>query len=176
MSIDVNNIELGEGNLTLEVEGDAAAVDVGACEGMQITTNPKVLDITCGQTMHPIESFVIADEFKFKIDLKEDTLRHFVIAIGGDPAEITTDLSVESYLLPGGSIRRMPFVEVVYAVPRVADATKFTTYTFYKCKSDGKIAYAFNKDKERIITLEMQAFADSENSNSPGKIERDVIE
>ena len=174
--INSENLELGEGNLTLKLEGDEAAKDVGACEDMSITLTSKTLDISCGQSLLPIDSFIIGEDIKLKVNLKEDTIRNFVLCTGGDPADIYDGETSEIYKLPGGSIRRMPFMEVVYKVPRVKDKTKFVTYTFYKCKADGKLTYAFKKDKERVFTLELTAYPDSTNSDSPGKVVKDKFD
>lgn len=175
MSIESKNIEIGEGDFTIKFEGAAEATDVGACEGAELSVANKYKEVECGQTLDPIEAFLIGRDIKFKIDLKEDTMRNVVIALGGDPDDITSDLSKEVYEFPALSVSTTPFLEAIYTVKRVIDKTKVKSVQLYKCKGVGNFKYAYKKDKERVFTLELKAFADPTHDNKPGKLEFDLV-
>jgi hypothetical protein len=174
MAVDTNNIEIGEGNLTLQFEGEDEATDVGGCIGAELEVKTKDLDISVGQYIDPVDTFDISREITFGVTLKEDTLRNFVTAMGGDPADIT-DGETEIYSFPANSVITAKFAELIYTVARVRDKTKFRKVTLYKVKAKGGVKYSFNKDKEVQYKAMFTAYADSVHDGKPGKIERDKL-
>jgi len=175
MAVNTENIEIGEGNLTLKFEGEAAAVDVGGCIDAELDIKIKDLDVEVGQYIDPIDSFDVSREITFDITLKEDTMRNFVTALGGDPADITDDVDKETYDLPGNSVNISKFAELIYTVPRVRNKAKVRQITLYKVKSKGGIKYSFKKDKEVQYKVSFKAYADSTHDGKPGKILKEKL-
>lgn len=175
MAVNTENIEIGEGDLTLQFEGEASAVDVGGCMDAELGIKIKDLDVEVGQYIDPIDSFDVSREITFDITLKEDTMRNFVTALGGDPADITDAVDQETYDLPGNSVNTSKFAELIYTVARVRDKTKVRRVTLYKVKSKGGIKYSFKKDKEVQYKVSFQAYADPDHDGKPGKIEKEKL-
>jgi hypothetical protein len=176
MAVDTNNIEIGEGDLTLQFDLEDEPTDVGGCIGAELEIKTKDLDVNVGQYIDAIDTFDISREIMFSITLKEDTMRNFVTALGGDPGDITVSDNVEIYSLPSNSVNSSKFAELIYKVARVRDKTKFKTVTLYRVKSKGGIKYSFNKDKEIQYKVTFQAYADPVHDGKPGKLEKDQLE
>lgn len=175
MAVDTNNIELGEGDCTIQFEGENDATDIGGCSGAELEIKLKDLDVEVGQFIDPVDTFNISREMTFKITMKEDTMRNFVTALGGDPADIDNSNDQEAYEFPANSVQTSKFAELVYTVARVRDKTKFRVVTLYRVKSKGGIKYSFNKDKEVMYTVTFQAYADPNHDGSPGKFVKDNL-
>lgn len=176
MAVDSNNFEIGEGSMSLQFEGEDDPTDVGGCLGAELEIKTKDLDVEVGQYIDAVDTFDISRVINFSIILKEDTLRNFVAALGGDPTEIVASTDKDIYEFPANSVNTSKFAELVYTVARVRDKTKFRKITLYKVKSKGGIKYSFNKDKEVQYKAMFQAYADSVHNGKPGKIERDNLD
>lgn len=176
MAVNTDNIEIGEGNMSLQFEGEDVATDVGGCADAVLDVSIKDLDVEVGQFIDPVDNFIVGRAIKFEVVLKEDTLRNFVIASGGDPADITDSSEFEIYSFPANSVAVSKFAELIYTVARVRDKTKYRKVTLYKVKSVGGIKYAYKKDKEVFYKATFKAFADSVHSGKPGEIQRDKLD
>ena len=175
MAVNTDNIEIGEGDLTLQFEGEAEPTDVGGCIDAELEIKTKDLDVEVGQYIDPVDTFDISREISFSITLKEDTMRNFVTALGGDPADITVSDDKDIYSFPANSVNTSKFAELIYTVARVRDKTKYRKITLYKVKAKGGIKYSFKKDKEVQYKVMFQAYADSVHDGKPGKIEKDQL-
>lgn len=175
MSVNTNNIEIGEGDLTLQFEGEDEATDVGGCIDAELEVKTKDLDVEVGQYIDPVDTFDISREITFGIVLKEDTMRNFVIALGGDPADITTSDDKDIYSFPANSVITSKFAELIYTVARVREKTKYRKVTLYRVKAKGGIKYSFKKDKEVQYKVMFQAYADPVHDGKPGKLEKDHL-
>lgn len=176
MAVNLDNFEIGEGNLKLQYEGEDVATDVGGCMDAVLDISIKDLDVEVGQYIDPVDNFIIGRSIKFEIVLKEDTLRNFVIGAGGDPADITDSTDFEIYSFPANSVAVSKFAELIYTVARVRDKTKYRKVTLYKVKSVGGIKYAYKKDKEVFYKVTFKAFADPVHSGKPGELQRDKLD
>jgi len=175
MAVNSNNIEIGEGDLSLKYEGEAAATDVGGCSDAELDIKVKNLSVEVGQLIDPVDNFMTGREINFSITMKEDTMRNFVIAAGGDPEDIVVAAGEEQYDFPANSVSTSPYAELIYKVSRVRNKLKFRTLTLWKVKALGGIKYAYNKNKEVMYKVTFTAFADSAHAGSPGKMERDPL-
>lgn len=171
------NLEIGEGDLTLQFEGEDTPTNVGICENFRLNIQSQDLDVYTGQALDPIQNFNIGRTLEAKIILKEMTLRNIVIASGGDPADIDTqsEPGKEIYQFPGNSVSTPAFAELVYSVPNVNNKTKKSEVVFYRAKSVGNAEFAYVKDKERFVEVTFRAYADPDNDYSPGTISRELI-
>lgn len=178
MVVNTDNLEIGEGTFSIKVKGatpDNDLVEVGICEKMEFNFAPKTLDVYDGRFLNPVDSFIIEDATSIKINLKEDTLRNLVVCMGGDPSTIVSGNGKTTYVLPGG-IRTQPFMEAFYEVEQAKNKTKFKSFTFYKCKANGKFKYAFERANVRVFTLELIVFSDPDHAGSPGTWDFDEAE
>lgn len=174
-SVNPNNFEIGEGDLSLKFEAEGSATDVGGCSGASLVIKPKHLDVDVGQFIDPVDSFIIGREITFSVDLKEDTMRNFVTAIGGDPADISSGVNDESYQIPANSVVTSAFAELIYTVPRVRNKLKLKTIKLFRVKAKDGITYSFNKEKEISYKVTFMAYADPDNDGSPGVITKDNL-
>ncbi len=117
--INTNNFEIGEGDLSLKYEGEGAAVDVGGCIDAELDVKVKNLSVEVGQLIDPVDNFMTGREINFSITLKEDSMRNFVIAAGGDPADIVVAIGEEQYDFPSNSVATSKYAELIYKVARV---------------------------------------------------------
>jgi hypothetical protein len=175
MAVDTDNIEIGEGNLVLQFEGEGSATDVGGCSDAELEIKTKSLDVEVGQYIDPVDTFDISRDISFSVILKEDTMRNFVTAMGGDPADITDNTGDETYEFPSNSVITSKFAELTYTVARVRNKLKYREITLYRCKAKGGIKYSFKKDKEVQYKVMFQAYADDAHSGSPGKFKKDKL-
>ena len=172
---DVNNIHIGEGNLTLQFDDDEAPVAIGACANHVLDFSTKLLKIETGQSLLPIEQFIIGVECKGSIDMIEASMRNLVIAFGGDPndVEASEPAGTLSYTIKSDVVAP-PSAELVYEVGRPYDKTKKFRITLYKVQSSGGLKLTFKKDKENTFKFEYTALAyTDDDSNDVGIIEMD---
>ena len=145
--MDTQNLEIGEGNLTVEYGSEGTGTDVGICIGANIKVEVEDLDVEAGQQIDPVDNFDIKRMIQFAVTLKEDTMRNLVLAMGGDPADID-DVGTPGhtiYVLPGGSVQGGEFSELVYTVARVKDKTK--NKVFYEQINEGMVLWDENDKK-----------------------------
>lgn len=173
--VNPQNLEIGEGDCSLQFADDNSPVDIGGCSDAELEIKVKDLDVDVGQYIDSIDTFIIGRDIMFKITMKEDTTRNFVIAMGGDPADIDSSNDQETYEFPGNSVASAKFAQLIYTVARVRDKTKFRVITLYKVKSNGDLKYAFKKDNIVYYTTTFKAYADPDHDGSPGKFVKDNL-
>lgn len=173
MSFNVDNIEIGAGNLTLQYPDDVSPVDIGGCTDAVFKPSLESLDVFFDQAIDPVDSFDIRSEVTFEVTMKEDILRNLVIAMGGDPSEIdSSDVDDDVFNIPGGSVRKSKFAVLHYDAPTIEDKTKSKIVHLYKVKVQGGTEVPFKKDEERMYAVVFKAFApgDEELGGSPGYV------
>ena len=175
MAVDTDNIEIGEGNLSLKFEGESTATDIGGCSGAVLDVSLKDLDVDVGQYIDPIDTFIIGRKISFEVTFKEDTMRNFVTAFGGDPADIDDNVGDETYSFPANGVETTKYALLVYAVPRVREKTKFKTVSLWRVKATGGLKYVFDKEKIVAYKVTFKAYADATHSGSPGQLVREKL-
>lgn len=159
MGINVENLMLGAGVMTLKGPHDATAIDVGATTGAEFKFSQTLNDVMCDQSVYPIFSYVSKGECTGKINLLEGTMRNLVAALGGDPNDIQTDITKYTYTFKA-ELQQVTNFLMVYKAPRIQDKTKFITITMNKVLSSGGMTLTFQKDKENTVTFEFRALVD----------------
>jgi len=155
------NIHIGEGNLDIKAAGDNDFVRVGGCRDGSLDIKSKELNINIGQSLEPVDSYIIGREIMFSIILVETQLRNFAIAIGQDPTDVDeTDPDFSSLKLYGNEVGSVSYLEMKYIIPRVQDKTKFIRFIATRCKVAGTFKLDFKKDNEWVYKLDVKMFPD----------------
>lgn len=182
MSFNADNIEIGEGDLLLKFPDDQDPVEVGACEGAELTRSPEFLDVFTGQTMHPIKTFKIKESCTFKIMLKEAAaMRNLAIAMGVDPNDIESSPESETFTIKSNTVDEIPTCFLEYRVPRIEDKTKNWIFSGARASVKSEFKLAFTKDKERVFEVTFEMLPDPEDDYTVMTVtkelsEEDVIE
>lgn len=171
---DETKVELGEGELTLQFDGDGSPVDVGYCRSFKVSIDPKYLKIKAGLQRGPIKVVKIDEEIGFDIELLENSARNYAIAMGESPSLIDdTDPDQTVIKLPGISAQFPVEFSATYKVAQLEDKTKYWYFVFYRCVCTSKLDIMFNRDKERILKLQGEALSDPNEDDSQMEIQID---
>ncbi len=160
MAIDTKNLVIGAGEMTLKGKDDVAEVNVGATTGAEFSFNQTTNDVFCDQSVYPIFSYITKGECTGKITMLEATMRNMIIALGGDPEDIVSDTTKETYTFKA-DLQELINFKMVYKTPRIQDKTKFITVTMNKVQSTKGLTLTFNKEKENTFSFEFKALVDS---------------
>lgn len=166
MSVSLEKIELGEGILGItygvgyDGSGGTEIADVGACLGAELSYKKAHKDIEIARAPAPVKSPIIGEEGSFKIKMLETQINLITIALGGDPADVTTDASSEKYVF-GGQKGNAIFHKLVYTVPQVDDSTKDDILTIYRARVDDLAPIPFHKADERVYEVTFKLFGKS---------------
>lgn len=172
---DESKVELGEGELTLQFDGDGSPVDVGYCRSFKISVDPKYLKVKAGKQRGPIKVVKIDQDIMYEIELIENTARNYAIAMGESPTIVDeTDPGQTVIQLPGISAQTPSEFQAIYKVAQLDDKTKFWYFVFYRCVCTSKLDVLFNRDKERVLKLSGEALSDPNNNDSQMEIQIDV--
>lgn len=162
MSVDLTKIELGEGTLALthgvgyDGSGGTAIADVGATNGAEFSYKKIHKDIEIGQALAAVKSPIIGEEGTFKVTLMETDIDLIAIGMGGDPANVTTDASSETFQFGGDKTTIMH--KLVYTVPQLDDAALDDVLTLHRCRIDDLSPIPFSKGEERKYELTFKIF------------------
>lgn len=166
MSVSLEKIELGEGTLAItygvgyDGSGGTEIADVGACLGAELSYKKAYKDIEIGSSPAPVKSPIIGEEGTFKIRMLETNINLIAIAMGGSPANVTTDATSEKYVF-GGQKGNAVMHKLVYTVPQVDDSAKDDVLTIYRARVEDLAPIAFSKSDERAYEVTFKLFAKS---------------
>lgn len=164
MAVDLDKIELGAGALIIYHFVDNTNVfwdsftwdsgwywpdewEVGAMLDATFGGKKIYKDISIGAVMAAVKSGVIGAEGEMKVKMMESSMANLIIAMGGDPEDVTTDATSEKYVF-GGSAKSVIF-GLKYEVPHLEDATKVDTLIVYRGVPVDMSPIIFSKTEER---------------------------
>lgn len=171
--MDTDNIKIGEGDLTLQYEGEAEPTNVGACRNCDMDYKISSILIKEGKYTAPIDKMDTEVLVTLEIELIEANMRNLVIAFGGTP-NVDIDENTEPGTLiykPSGMVKTSKFCELIYSVPQVKSKTKKDIYTIFRAKSMDGIKFSHRKDKELFFKAKFHAFADPNHDGAPYQIQ-----
>jgi len=166
MAVDLIKIELGEGILGItygvgyDGSGGTEIADVGSQLGAELSYKKIYKDIEIGRSPAPVKSPIIGEEGTFKIKMLETAINLITIALGGDPADVTTDATSEKYVF-GGQKGKAIMHKLVYTVPQVDAPTKDDILTIYRARVEDLSPIVFSKSDERVYEVTFKLFAKS---------------
>ena len=171
MSVNIDNIELGAGELEVFVYAsnntlfwdsgiywDTAlqywpdGYDIGASMFGEYVGKYINKKLEIGQVTAAVKNAKIGSEGSFKIQIAESSLANLLIAADSDPGDIvTTDSTQESYAF-GGSFANISFA-LRYTVKRLGDQTKRDVYEMFHAKASGLEPIVIAKGEERSFEV-----------------------
>ena len=162
MAINIDNIEIGEGDLTVWVGvdseggvGGVTQVEVGASRGAELAIKKSYKDIEIGQVLAPVQAPIIGEEASLKVTLLENTLKNLVIALGGD----TDDISVDTYTF--GNSKKVTYCKVQYKCQQAqtfGGVAKYDTVILFRTIAAEGLSLAFAKADERAFDVTFKAY------------------
>jgi len=163
MAVDINNIEIGEGDLTVWVgvgpDGDitgATEVQVGATRGATFSAKKTYKDVEVGQVLAPVQTFVVGEEASLRVTLLENSLNNLVLAMGGD----VDDISGDTYTF--GNDRKVVYCKVQYKVRQAQTfglgSAKYDTITLFRAVVSEGLELPFAKGEERTFEVTFKAY------------------
>jgi len=165
MAYTAENVQLGEGTLSVRVFPDGPWTDVGAMLGGELTYTPEFKHIECGEVMAAITTIMIGEEGELKVNMLESTSRNLAIAGGMNPDTDITGTAVSPEYIEFGDKHDPVFYNIKYTQPQTADTTKNFVYNIFKCMAAGSgLSIAFAKKDEQVIEVTFKMFANSDAS------------
>ena len=185
MSIDLDKIELGAGELLLlhfadnntlfwddEVYWDYGDEwpwenAVGLAVDAEFAGKKLYKDIEVGRVTAAVKSAVIGAEGSMKLKMLESDLRQLVAAMGGDPDDIVTVTDTSETFTFGGTAKQVVFA-LRYSVPKLENATKHYILELYRGIPQGISALPFSKTEERQYEVEFKLNGEKNDNWSLG--------
>lgn len=186
MSIDLDKIELGAGELLLlhfadnntlfwddSIYWDSGADywpwenEVGLAVDAEFSGKKIYKDIDVGRVAAAVKSAVIGADGLMKLKMLESDLRQLVASIGGDPDDIVTAAGVSETFTFGGTAKQVVFA-LRYTVPKLEDSTKNYILELYRGIPQGVSALPFSKTDERQYEVEFKLNGEKNDNWSLG--------
>ena len=167
MSVDITNIEIGEGVLGItygvddDGSGGTAIADVGATLGAELSYKKNHKDIEIGQVLAAVKSPVIGEEGTFKVKMLESSINNLAIALGGSPSLVTTDATSERYVF--GNNKTTVYHKLTYTTPQIDDSSKDDIIIVYRARVDDISPVGFSKTEERAFEVTFKMFPETSN-------------
>jgi len=162
MAVNIDNIEIGEGDLTVWVgvapDGDitgATEVAVGASRGAELTVKKSYKDVEVGQVLAPVQTFIVGEEASLKVTLLENALNNLVMAMGGD----TDDIAGDTYTF--GNRKQVTYCKVQYKCQQAqtfGGVAKYDTVILFRAVASEGLSLAFAKGDERTFDVTFKAY------------------
>lgn len=162
MAVDLTKIELGEGTLAItygvaaDGSGGTTISDVGATLGAELSFKKSYKDIEIGQVLAAVKSPPIGEEGTFKVKLMESNINLIAIALGGNPANVTTDAISEKYTF--GAEKTTVYHKLVYTVPQLEASSKNDVLTIYRARVEDLSPVGFSKSDERVFEVTFKMY------------------
>ncbi len=173
MSVNADNIEIGEGVLYVKASGEAAWTDVGACQGAELAAVQEFQDVECGQVLAAITTFPVMETCKFKVKMLEHTTRNLATALNLHPQSGWSSSGAYDQVIFGNDTDTT-WVAFKYVQEQQADTTKNFQFQSNRSAVQNGLSFTFDKKTERIFEIEFCCFPDTDDSNRLLYIHRDA--
>jgi len=137
--------------------GVTGGTEVGCTTGgVAVNYTFETSDIFCDQLLSPVDVAITGESATIEFEMLETDLDNLEIALS-QVVSTTGKIGV-------GGIRAMNFVPVMLKISDNKDATKETTWTFYRCKPGG-FSTTFSRENPTSAKVTFTAYADTDHAS-----------
>ena len=137
--------------------GTTAGTDIGCTTGgVSVAYTFETSDIFCDQLLSPVDVAITGESATIEFEMLETDLDNLEIAL----SQVVSDTGKVGV----GGMKTLTFVPVMLKVSDNKDATKETTWTFYRCKPGG-FSTSFSRENPTSVKVSFAAYADTTHAS-----------